>query len=73
MNAGALLFCYTPMMGVGVALIANYFGVNTILTSWDPNDQSTQMVSRKWEPRDCTGKMVNAHVVQEPLLQYHCF
>ena len=52
-----------------MALIANYFGVNTILTSWDPNDQSTQMVSRKWEPKDYTGKMINAHVVQG---QWYC-
>lgn len=43
-NAGALLFCYTPMMGVGMALTANYFGVSTIFTSWDPEDMPNQML-----------------------------
>ncbi|KAL5270457.1 hypothetical protein ACHWQZ_G001246 [Mnemiopsis leidyi] len=41
-NAGALLFCYTPMMGVGMALTANYFGMATILTSWDPDHEQSQ-------------------------------
>ena len=34
------------MMGVGMALTANYFGVSTILTSWDPQHEQSQKVRK---------------------------